>query len=80
MSDAIDSDEQAEEVANEIVSQFRDRVDRNYAGWQTNRQTIAEVERLLLDVLVKQYSLGHLISDDDGFVDAVRTYLIENHG
>ena len=79
-SDAIDSDEQAEEVANEIVSQFRDRVDRNYAGWQTNQQTIAEVERLLLDVLVKQYSLGHLISDDDGFVDAVRTYLIENHG
>jgi len=79
-SDAIGSDEQAEEVANEIVSQFRDRVDRNYAGWQTNQQTIAEVERLLLDVLVKQYSLGHLISDDDGFVDAVRTYLIENHG
>ncbi|WP_144920393.1 type I restriction endonuclease subunit R [Halorubrum salsamenti] len=79
-SDAIDSDEQAEEVANEIVSQFRDRVDRNYAGWQTNQQTIAEVERLLLDVLVKQYDLGHLISDDDGFVDAVRTYLIENHG
>jgi type I restriction enzyme R subunit len=79
-SDAIDSDEQAEEVAHEIVSQFRDRVDRNYAGWQTNQQTIAEVERLLLDVLVKQYDLGHLISDDDGFVDAVRTYLIENHG
>ncbi|MGQ3327656.1 type I restriction endonuclease subunit R [Halorubrum sp. FL23] len=78
--DAIDSDEQAEEVATEIVSQFRDRVDRNYAGWQTNQQTIAGVERLLLDVLVKQYELGHLIRDSDDFVDVVRTYLIENHG
>jgi len=78
--DAIESDEQAEAVAEEIVSQFRDRVDRNYAGWETNRQTIAQVERLLLDVLVVENDLGHLIRDDDEFVDAVRNYLIQNHG
>ncbi|RKS81525.1 type I restriction enzyme R subunit [Haloarcula quadrata] len=78
--DAIESEEQAEEVAEEIVSQFRERVDRGYHGWKTNQQTIAEIERILLDVLVKENELGHLIRDDDGFVDSIRNYLIENHG
>ncbi|QAU12513.1 type I restriction endonuclease subunit R [Halorubrum sp. BOL3-1] len=78
--DAIESDEQAEQVAEEIVSQFRERVDRSYAGWKTNQQTIAEIERILLDVLVVEYDLGHLIKDSDGFVDATRDYLIQNHG
>lgn len=79
-TDAIDSEEQAEAVAEEIVSQFRDRVDRGYHGWKTNQQTIAEIERILLDVLVKQYNLGHLIQDDEDFVDAIRNYLIANNG
>ncbi|WP_254767566.1 type I restriction endonuclease subunit R [Salinilacihabitans rarus] len=78
--DAIESEEQAEEVAEEIVTQFRDRVDRGYAGWKTNQQTIAEIERILLDVLVVEYDLGNLIRDDDGFVDAIRSYLIQNNG
>ncbi|TKX46350.1 type I restriction endonuclease subunit R [Halorubrum sp. SD690R] len=78
--DAIESEEQAEQVAEEIVSQFRERVDRSYAGWKTNPQTISEIMRILLDVLVKQYDLGHLIKDSDGFVDAIRGYLIQNHG
>jgi len=77
---AIESDEQAEKVAEEIVSQFRDRVDRGYAGWKTNQQTVAEIERILLDVLVVNHDLGHLIQDDDEFVDAMRNYLIQNHG
>ena len=76
----IDSDEQAEEVAAEIVSQFEERVDRSYPGWQTNSQTIAEIERILLDVLVKNHDLGELISEDDEFVDDVRNYLIRNNG
>ena len=76
----IDSDEQAEEVAAEIVSQFEERVDRSYPGWQTNSQTIAEIERILLDVLVKNHDLGHLIRDDDEFVDNIRSYLIQNDG
>ncbi|AWB26535.1 type I restriction endonuclease subunit R [Halococcoides cellulosivorans] len=78
--DAIESDEQAEQVAAEIVSQFRDRVDRHYPGWETNHQTIAEVERILLGVLVKERDLGHLIRDEEGFVDDVRNYLIQNDG
>jgi len=78
--EAIDSEEQAEAVAAEIVSQFDERVDRGYNGWQTNQQTIAEIERILLDVLVKERDLGHLIRDDDEFVDAIRNYLIQNHG
>jgi type I restriction enzyme R subunit len=76
----IDSDEQAEEVAAEIVSQFDERVDRSYPGWQTNSQTIAEIERILLDVLVKNHDLGELISGGDEFVDDVRNYLIRNNG
>ncbi|RXK50092.1 type I restriction endonuclease subunit R [Halorientalis pallida] len=79
-TEAIDSEEQAEAVAEEIVSQFRDRVDRGYHGWKTNQQTIAEIERILLDVLVKQYDLGRLIQGDDDFVDAIRNYLIANNG
>ena len=78
--DVIDSDEQAEAVAEEIVSQFRERVDRGYNGWKTNRQTIAGIERVLLDVLVVERDLGHLIQDDDEFVDSMRNYLIQNHG
>ena len=78
--EAIESEEQAEEVAEEIVSQFCERVDRGYAGWQTNQQTIAEIERILLDVLVKQYDLGNLIQGDEDFVDAIRNYLIANNG
>ena len=78
--EAIDSDEQAEAVATEIVSQFRKRVDRGYNGWKTNQQTVAEIERILLDVLVVEYNLGHLIRDNDEFVDVVRDYLIQNNG
>ena len=76
----IKSEEQAEEVSEEIVTQFRTRVDRNYEGWKTNQQTIAEIERILLDVLVVNHGLGHLIQDDDEFVDSIRNYLIQNHG
>ncbi|MFP8952837.1 type I restriction endonuclease subunit R [Natrialbaceae archaeon A-arb3/5] len=76
--DAIDSDEQAEAIAAEIVSQFRDRVDRDYNGWKTNQQTISAVEHILLDVIVVNHERGHLIADE--FVDTVRDYLIHNHG
>jgi type I restriction enzyme R subunit len=78
-SGELDSEAQAERVAEEIVSQFRNRVDCGYHGWRTNQQTIAEIERILLDVLVKQNDLGHLIQEDDDFINAVRGYLIQNH-
>ncbi|MDB2240820.1 type I restriction endonuclease subunit R [Halorubrum ezzemoulense] len=78
--DAIESEEQAKEVAEEIVSQFEERVDRGYNGWKTNKKTISEIEHILLDVLVVEYDLGHLIRDSDDFVDAVRNYLIQNDG
>jgi type I restriction enzyme R subunit len=78
--DAIASEEQAEEVAEEIVTKFGERVDRGYPGWKTNKKTIGEIERILLDVLVKDHDLGHLIRDDDEFVDDIRNYLIQNYG
>ena len=77
--EVIESDEQAEAVAEEIVAQFYDRVDHTFAGWRTNQHTIAEIERILLDVLVVEYDLGELIKGDDEFVDTVRDYLIQNY-
>jgi type I restriction enzyme R subunit len=79
-TDAGLSENEAEAVAQEIVSQFHERVDRNYPGWKTNQQTISEVERILLDVLVVERDLGYLIQNDDEFVDSIREYLIQNHG
>jgi type I restriction enzyme R subunit len=78
--DAIESDEQAEEIAKELVSQFIERVDRGYNGWETNQQTIMEIERIVLGVLAGEHDLGHLIKDNDGFVGTIRDYLIQNHG
>jgi type I restriction enzyme R subunit len=78
--EAIDSDEQAEEVAHEIVSQFRERVDRGYHGWKTNQQTTSEITRILLDVLATEYDLRNLILDYDGFEETIQTYLIQNDG
>jgi type I restriction enzyme R subunit len=78
-SEVIESDEQAESVAKEIVEQFYERVDHGFAGWKTNQQTVAEIERILLDVLVVEHDLGDLIKRDDEFVDTIREYLIQNH-
>ncbi|SDZ84350.1 type I restriction enzyme, R subunit [Haloplanus vescus] len=78
--EAIDSDDQAEAIAEEIVSEFRERVDRSYEGWETNQQTISTVLRILLDVVAKEHGLGHLITENDEFEDTIRTYLIQNHG
>jgi type I restriction enzyme R subunit len=78
--EAIDSDEQAEEVAHEIVSRFRERVDRGYHGWKTNQRTTSEITRILLDVLATEYDLRNLILDYDGFEETIQTYLIQNDG
>jgi type I restriction enzyme R subunit len=78
--EAIDSQEQAEAMAEDIVSQFRDRVDRGYSGWKTNPETISEIERILLDVVVVQHELGDVIRDNEAFIDTMREYLIQNHG
>jgi type I restriction enzyme R subunit len=78
--EAVDSDSQAKAIATELVSEFRDRVDRGYNGWQTNQQTIGEIERILLDVLVVEHGLGQLLGEDSDSGDIIREYLIQNHG
>ena len=78
-SEVIQSEEQAESVAEDIVKQFYERVDYGFDGWKTNQQTISEIERILLDVLVVEYDLGSLIAGNDEFVDTIREYLIQNH-
>ncbi|WP_254530056.1 type I restriction endonuclease subunit R [Natrinema gelatinilyticum] len=77
--DVIETDSQAEAVAEDIVEAFDERIDRDYPGWKTNQRTINEIERILLDTLVIEYDLGELLSDDDQFDDDVRGYLLENY-
>jgi type I restriction enzyme R subunit len=76
--ETIESEEEAELVAESIVSEFNDRVDTDYPGWRTNQQTIAAIERILLDILVVENDLGELIGEHEQFVDDVRGYLIQN--
>ena len=66
-------------VAAEIVSEFHERVDRDYPGWRTNQQTRTEITQILFDVLLVKHDLGHLIQNDDSFIDDVRGYLLRNY-
>ncbi|WP_160134180.1 type I restriction endonuclease subunit R [Halococcus salsus] len=77
-TDIIENDELAEEIAEGISEEFEERVDRSYPGWQTNQSTVREIEKLLLDTLVKKHKKPALMNDDE-FVDATRSYLIENY-
>jgi type I restriction enzyme R subunit len=77
-SETIESESQAQRVADEIVTAFDQRVDRDYPGWETNQPTVNEIQLILLDVLVKKHELGVLVQDDD-FADSARRYLIENY-
>jgi type I restriction enzyme R subunit len=77
-SETIESESQAQQVADEIVTAFDQRVDCDYPGWETNQPTVNEIQLILLDVLVKKHELGVLVQDDD-FADAARRYLIENY-
>ncbi|WP_436909030.1 type I restriction endonuclease subunit R [Halosimplex marinum] len=76
--DAVDSEEQAQAVAENLVGEFDDRVDRSYPGWESNDTTLKEIEKILLDVLVVEHDLPDLMKDDS-FADDVRGYLIQNY-
>ncbi|MDS0243404.1 MULTISPECIES: type I restriction endonuclease subunit R [unclassified Haloferax] len=76
-ANSIESDEQAESIAREIVAEFEDRVDTGYGGWEANDRTVQTIELVLLDVLIKRYSIQDLVNDQ--FIDAVRMYLIKNY-
>ena len=79
MPNAFDSEKRAEETAREIVNRFEDKVDRDYRGWRTNDQTTTKITRVLLDVLVKDNDLGHVLRDYDEMEETVRDYLIQNY-
>jgi type I restriction enzyme R subunit len=78
VSDDVGLDK-AGSVAAEIVSEFHDRVDRDYPGWRTNKQTRTEITQILFDVLLVEHDLRHLIQDDDSFIDDIRGYLLQNY-
>ena len=65
------------DIADSIVDQFEDRVDRAYSGWETNKATEQDVEELILDVVALEYNRPDLI--DDPFMDAIRNYLVNNY-
>ncbi|MFC7325494.1 type I restriction endonuclease subunit R [Halorubrum rutilum] len=67
----------AADIADSIVDQFEDRVDRAYSGWETNKATEQDVEELILDVIALEYNRPDLI--DDPLVDAIRNYLVNNY-
>jgi len=71
------SEDTAEELARAIVAEFDDRVDTSYDGWETTDKTVKEIELVLLDVLVKEYDRGELVTDE--FIDSVHTYLVQNY-
>ena len=77
-SDAVDSEEEAQAIAADIVDEFEDRVDRAYPGWETNETTIQTLEVVLLDVLLKEHDRPEL-AKDDALLDSVRGYLVQNY-
>ncbi|MDR5674649.1 type I restriction endonuclease subunit R [Halalkaliarchaeum sp. AArc-GB] len=77
LDEAVESNEKGTQVAESLVETFEARVDREYPGWETNKATEQEIERLILDVVAVEYNRGDLI--DDPFVDAIRDYLINNY-
>jgi type I restriction enzyme, R subunit len=79
-SETIESDEQAETVAIDLVGEFREQVDHGFEGWETNRTTVTTTERVVLNVLLKEHDLGQLLAGDSGAIDELREYLIRNHG
>jgi len=77
LGEAFESAEKAGRVADSIVDTFEDQVDRTYPGWETNKATEQDIERVILDVVAVEYERGDLIND--AFVDAIRDYLINNY-
>jgi type I restriction enzyme R subunit len=77
--DAVSDEEQARELAHDIVTRFDEQVDRGYPGWETNQTTVGEIERILLDVLVVDHDYRELANPSNDFVDVTRGYLIENY-
>ncbi|MFC6906824.1 type I restriction endonuclease subunit R [Halalkalicoccus tibetensis] len=76
--DAINGEAQAEQVARDIVEAFEERVDRDYRGWKTNRTTLQNIDRILLDVVVVDHGLRDLMVEGS-FDEGVREYLIRNY-
>ena len=75
----FEDEEHATQLAGDIVSTFDERIDRGYAGWHTNQQTISEIDRLILDVMVVEHKLSHELLTGDELFDSLRSYLIENN-
>jgi type I restriction enzyme R subunit len=74
---AIESDTEAEEIAEDVVETFEERIDRSYPGWETNQTTAHKTVEVIYDVFIVEHDRGDLV--DDALVDAVRGYLINNY-
>ncbi|CDK39488.1 type I restriction endonuclease subunit R [Halorubrum sp. AJ67] len=77
LDEEFESSETARQIATTIVETFENQVDCTYPGWETNKATEQDIERVILDVVAVEYKRADLI--DDTLVDAVRDYLINNY-
>ena len=77
LDSGLESDENAAALAADLVEAFEERVDWGYPGWETNKATEQEIERLILDIVAVEHERSDLIGDP--LVDAVRDYLINNY-
>lgn len=69
----------AESIARGIGEAVRDEVDTSYEGWKENPQALREIRQVIIQTIVKDLERPGLYHAE-GFVDAVRDYLIENMG
>jgi type I restriction enzyme R subunit len=76
--DAIEGDGDAETIARDITESLADGIDTGFEGWKTNQNTLDAIERMVIDVLVKDHDKAALVKAD-GFLEDARRYLVENH-
>lgn len=61
---AVDSEDEAQAIAADIVDEFEERIDRGYPGWEANETTVQTLEVVLLDALLKDHDRPALAKDD----------------
>jgi type I restriction enzyme R subunit len=73
----IAGEDEAREIAEDIVERFESEVRTDYDGWATNTDTQKKTKKAVMLVVVKGHGNKGLY--EDGFVEEAREYLIENY-
>jgi type I restriction enzyme R subunit len=76
-ADYIGGDEEAQDIASDVVERFEESVQTDYDGWATNEETKRDIKKVVMRVIIKEYGNKELYNQ--GFADDARKYLIENY-